>query len=163
ASPAFTSGRMPAKALRTSARSGRRDRYRPAASRMKSISSTSGRGSTGAVGTATSVVPTSVCPCHGMANSTRPSGVSGTSRALSAGGGGPRTGGGAGAGGAGGGEAAAPPGGGGRGGGGGGAGAPATPAAHPPARPPPARAPRPPLGPAFLVANDHAGHSRAGP
>ncbi len=52
---------------------------------MKSISSSSGRGSSVGVSIGVSVVPTSVWPCHGIANITRPSGVCGTMIAVSAG------------------------------------------------------------------------------
>ena len=50
---------------------------------MKSISSASGRGSSVASATGVSVVPTTVWPCHGMANITRASRVRGTMIAVS--------------------------------------------------------------------------------
>ncbi len=81
---AFTSGRMPAQALRMSARVGGLARYRPAVSRMKSISCSKGTGSGETSSIGVSVVPTRVWPCQGMANITRPSLVWGTMMAVSA-------------------------------------------------------------------------------
>ena len=52
---------------------------------MKSISCSCGLGSATTVLRAVSVVPTSVCPCQGIANITRPSLVFGTISAQSAG------------------------------------------------------------------------------
>ena len=69
---------MPTKTLSTSSRVGALSRYWPAVSRMNSISPASGRGSSVGVSIGVSVVPTSVCPCQGIANMTRPSDVCGT-------------------------------------------------------------------------------------
>ena len=79
---ARTSGRMPTDTLSTSSRVGARWRYWPAVSRMNATSSSNARGSSEGSGIGVSVVPTSVCPCHGMANITRPSRVWGTMMAL---------------------------------------------------------------------------------
>ncbi len=83
-SPLLTSGRMPTNTLNTSSRVGAFSRYWPAVSRMNSISSGSGRGSSVGVVIGVSVVPTSAWPCHGIANITRPSDVCGTMIAESA-------------------------------------------------------------------------------
>jgi len=72
-----TSGRMPANTLSTSSRVGAFARYSPAVARMNSISCSWATGSSVADAMGVSVVPTSVCPCHGIANNTRPSLVCG--------------------------------------------------------------------------------------
>ena len=79
--PVFTSGRSPDHTLNTSLSSTSRRRYRRMCSRKNSCSCPLDRGSTSACGTPTSVVPTTRCSCHGIANSTRPSSVLGTIKA----------------------------------------------------------------------------------
>ena len=69
----------------TSARVGALCRYWPAVSRMNAISSSSALRLERRPSIGVSVVPTSVWPCHGMANITRPSRVWGTMIALSPG------------------------------------------------------------------------------
>ena len=82
-SPERTSGRIPAKTLRTSPRDRLLCQIERCGLRMNSISCSSATGSSVASGMGVSVVPTSVWPCQGMANITRPSLVCGTMMALS--------------------------------------------------------------------------------